>query len=84
MKYVHVTSSILVLALGLSVMSGSLYAEKETSITKIFLDNAVGIATSSLSMRNIKEKFLRIRNDSSSLSLNEPSVAQVKKSISTE
>lgn len=79
MKSVNVTGSFLVLALVFSTMSSPLYAQSETSVMKSFRDNSVGIATSSLSVRQIKEKLLRLRSDSPSLSSNEFNINLKKK-----
>lgn len=81
MKSVNVTGSFLVLALVFSTMSSPLYAQSETSVMKSFRDNSVGIATSSLSVRQIKEKLLRLRSDSPSLSSNEFNINLKKRSI---
>ncbi|MDR4652729.1 MAG: hypothetical protein MRJ52_10070 [Nitrosomonas sp.] len=84
MKLVNVTGSFLILVLTFPVMCGSLYAQSETSIIKSFRDNAAGIATSSLSVRQIKEKLLKLRSDSPSLSSNEASFNPVRKKIESK
>lgn len=84
MKFINVAGSFLVLTLTFSVMSGSLYAQSESSVMKSFRDSATGIATSSLSMRQIKEKLLKLRNDSPSLSPNRTSINPVNKKIDSK
>jgi hypothetical protein len=82
MKLVNITGTFLILTF--SMMSGPLYAQSETSIIKSFRDNAAGIATSSLSVRQIKEKLLKLRNDSPSLSSNTASFNPAKKKIESK
>ncbi len=84
MRPVNVTGSFLVLALAFSVMNGSLYAQSEISAMKSFRDNASGIATSSLSMRQIKEKLLKLKNDPPSFSSNEFGINRDKKKIDSK
>ncbi|MCC6921518.1 MAG: hypothetical protein IT525_00395 [Nitrosomonas sp.] len=82
MKLVNITGTFLILTF--SMMSGPLYAQSETSIIKSFRNNAAGIATSSLSVRQIKEKLLKLRNDSPSLSSNTASFNPAKKKIESK
>jgi hypothetical protein len=84
MKCVNVAGRFLVITLTFSVMSNSLHAQSETSVMKSFRDNAAGIATSSLSVRQIKEKLLKIRNDPPSFSSNETSIYPANKKIDSK
>ncbi|SET01118.1 hypothetical protein SAMN05216326_10943 [Nitrosomonas marina] len=80
MKYRNISGGLVIFALAIAMTSGPSFAKNETALKKSFRENAVGIATSSLS-KQIKEKLLKLRKESSSLATGDSIVQRYKNKL---
>lgn len=84
MKYSNISGRLVIFALAIATTSVPLFAKNETALQKNFRENAVGIATSSVNMQHIKEKLLKLRTESSSISSGDSIVQHYKKRLESK